>query len=33
MESLKDMRSLADEIVNKLIKPYEDKIKVDLYDH
>lgn len=33
MENLEDMHTLAKEIVNELIKPYEDIIKVDLYDH
>lgn len=32
LENLEDMRTLADEIINKLIKPYENVIKVDIYD-
>ena len=32
MESIEDMRSLADEIVTELVIPYEDRIKVDIYD-
>ena len=31
-EVIEDMRSLADEIVTKLILPYEDRIKFDLVD-
>lgn len=31
-ETIEDMRSLADEIVTKLILPYEDRIKFDLVD-
>lgn len=33
MENIEDMHTLADEIVNELVKPYEDVIKVDIYDH
>lgn len=32
LEALEDMRKLADEIVTELVIPYEDTIKVDLYD-
>ena len=32
LSEIEDMRSLADEIVTTLIKPYEDRIKVDIYD-
>lgn len=32
MENINDMCTLADEIINELIKPYEDVIKVDIYD-
>lgn len=32
-KNLEDMRMLADEIVEELVKPYEDVIKVDIYDH
>ena len=31
-ENINEMRDLSYEIVNELIKPYEDQIKVDLYD-
>lgn len=31
-ENISEMRSLAYEITDKLIKPYEDRIKVDIYD-
>lgn len=31
-ENISEMRKLSYEIVNELIKPYEDQIKVDLYD-
>lgn len=31
-ENIDDMRSLSYEIVEKLVKPYENRIKVDLYD-
>lgn len=31
-ETISDMRKLSYEIVNELIKPYEDQIKVDIYD-
>ena len=31
-EVIEDMRSLAEEIVTKLILPYEDRIKVDIVD-
>lgn len=32
-ENIRDMRALAYEITDKLIKPYEDRIKVDIYDN
>lgn len=32
LENIEDMRFLADEIVTDLIKPYEDVIKVDIYE-
>ena len=32
LSEIEDMRSLADEIVTTLIKPYEDRIKVEIYD-
>lgn len=31
-ETISDMRDLSYEIVNELIRPYEDQIKVDIYD-
>ena len=31
-EIIEDSRSLAYQVVNELIKPYEDRIKVDIYD-
>lgn len=31
-ENIGEMRALSDEIVQKLVKPYEDRIKVDIYD-
>jgi len=31
-EIIEDSRSLAYQAVNELIKPYEDRIKVDIYD-
>ena len=31
-ENIDDMRTLSYEIVEKLVKPYEDRIKVDIYD-
>ena len=31
-EIIEDSRSLAYQTVNELIKPYEDRIKVDIYD-
>lgn len=32
-EAINEMRGLSYEIVNELIKPYEDQIKVDIYDN
>ncbi len=32
-ENIRDMKTLAYEITDKLIKPYEDRIKVDIYDN
>ena len=32
-QEIESMRSLAYEITDELVKPYEDVIKVDLYDH
>ena len=29
---IEEMRTLSREIVEKLVKPYEDRIKVDIYD-
>ena len=31
-EIISEMRELSYEIVEKLVKPYEDRIKVDIYD-
>ena len=32
LENIEDMRALSEEIVTELVIPYEDRIKVDLYD-
>ena len=32
-ENISKMKSLSYEIVEELVKPYEDRIKVDIYDN